>query len=89
MAELTTQTINSNTQVYGYDATWASLMDFMDKPQVWKEIFQETGNLMGLFEALTLSGAEVDVANHEITAFSEGAYEKTITFRVQVSSLVT
>ena len=86
MAELTTQTINSNTQVYGYDATWASLMDFMDKPQVWKEIFQETGNLMGLFEALTLSGAEVDVANHEITAFSEGAYEKTITFRVQVST---
>lgn len=85
MATLTTPSILTNTQTHGYDATWASLMSAMDKPQVWKELIQLYGPLMGMFEALHLSGAEVDVANHSETYFTEGSYERTVTIDTQAA----
>jgi len=86
MSTLSTQAITSNTQKFGYDATWSSLYDFALKPQVWGTLIKKYGPLMEMFEFLQFAGATTTVKSHTQDVQIEGSYERSITLGAEATA---
>jgi hypothetical protein len=86
MSTLTTQTIDSNTQRYGMDATWASRFDLMLTPQKHGELIKKYGMLLDMFEALQFTGSTDTCASHEVSYFTEGSLERGVTLASEATA---
>lgn len=78
---------NSKTVAAPVNSTWLSTYDAMLEPAVIRRLYQNYGKQFGAIDFLRMSGQEINLARDTITSFAEGAQERPVKVKSNVTAL--
>lgn len=86
MSSTSSPSINANTVSGGLTAQWSSLYNLVLTPQIWGEVYEQYGALLGMFEFFNFSNSTVDVKGQSETVFTKGSFERPLHMDAAIST---